>query len=41
YERGAALKGHCEAQLKAAELKVEQIVQSGSGQPVTEPAKFE
>lgn len=41
YERGAALKGHCEAQLKAAELKVEQIVQSGTGQPVTEPAKFE
>ncbi|MEL6259251.1 MAG: exodeoxyribonuclease VII small subunit [Pseudomonadota bacterium] len=38
YERGAALKAHCEAKLKAAELKVEQIVQSGAGGVKTEPA---
>ncbi len=40
YERGAALKGHCEAQLKAAELKVEQIVQGAGGKASTEPAEF-
>ena len=27
YERGAELKKHCEARLKSAELKVEQIVE--------------
>lgn len=41
YERGAALKGHCEAQLKAAELKVEQIVQGAGGKVSTEPAAFD
>ena len=41
YERGAALKAHCERRLKAAELKVEQIVQGGEGQPRTEPADLE
>lgn len=40
YERGAALKAHCEARLKSAELKVEQIVQGASG-PATEPAAFD
>ncbi len=40
YERGAALKTHCEAKLKAAELKVEQIVQGADG-PATEPASFD
>lgn len=40
YERGAALKAHCDARLKAAELKVEQIVQGASGVS-TEPARFE
>ncbi|MEL7042642.1 MAG: exodeoxyribonuclease VII small subunit [Pseudomonadota bacterium] len=40
YERGAALKKHCETRLKAAELKVEQIVQSPDGTPDTEPASF-
>ncbi len=40
YARGAELKAHCEARLKAAELKVEQIVQGASG-PVTETAKFD
>ena len=41
YERGAALKKHCEARLKSAELKVEQIVQGGDGEPKTEPASFD
>ncbi len=40
YERGAALKAHCDARLQAAELKVEQIVQGASGAS-TEPARFE
>jgi exodeoxyribonuclease VII small subunit len=40
YERGAALKAHCESKLKSAELKVEQIVQ-GAGGTATEPANFE
>lgn len=31
YERGAALRKHCEAKLKAAEARVEQIVQDDSG----------
>lgn len=41
YERGAELKKHCEARLKSAELKVEQIVQGSDGTPKTEPASFE
>jgi exodeoxyribonuclease VII small subunit len=40
YERGAALKAHCEAKLKDAQLKVEQIVLGPDG-PRTEPAKLE
>ena len=39
YQRGAALKAHCEAKLKDAQLKVEQIVLGPDG-PKTEPAKF-
>lgn len=34
YERGAALKAHCEAKLKAAEEKVAQITLSETGEPV-------
>ncbi|MEL6284920.1 MAG: exodeoxyribonuclease VII small subunit [Pseudomonadota bacterium] len=41
YERGEALRAHCEAKLKAAELKVEQIVQGKDGAVTTEPASFE
>jgi len=33
YERGAALKAHCEAKLRAAQAKVEQITLDASGQP--------
>jgi exodeoxyribonuclease VII small subunit len=40
YERGAALKSHCEARLEAARLRVEKIVQGMNGQPGIEPAEF-
>jgi exodeoxyribonuclease VII small subunit len=33
YERGAALKAHCETKLKAAEEKVERITLGADGQP--------
>lgn len=33
YERGAALKAHCDARLKAAEEKVEQIRLGENGTP--------
>ncbi|WP_291842106.1 exodeoxyribonuclease VII small subunit [Maricaulis sp.] len=38
YERGAALRAHCDSKLKSAELKVEKIVRGEDGQPATEPA---
>ncbi|MEE2567396.1 exodeoxyribonuclease VII small subunit [Hyphobacterium marinum] len=38
YERGAALKAHCEKKLKDAELKVEKIVLGEDGTARTEPA---
>ncbi|NWG93667.1 MAG: exodeoxyribonuclease VII small subunit [Parvularculaceae bacterium] len=41
YERGAALKAHCEAKLKAAQERIEKIVVSGDGTVKAEPAKFE
>ena len=41
YERGAALKTHCEQKLKSAELKVEQIVEAAGGKISTEPAAFD
>jgi exodeoxyribonuclease VII small subunit len=38
YERGEALKRHCETLLKAAESRIEKIVLSRDGQPAgTEP----
>jgi exodeoxyribonuclease VII small subunit len=41
YERGAALKAHCEAKLKAAQLRVEKIVVGpGGGAERAEPADF-
>jgi exodeoxyribonuclease VII small subunit len=40
YERGAALKAHCEARLEAARLRVEKIVMGAGGQPNAEPAEF-
>jgi len=37
YERGAALRQHCEAKLRDAELKVEKIVARGDAPPAAEP----
>jgi exodeoxyribonuclease VII small subunit len=39
YERGAALKAHCERKLEAARLRVEKIVVGASG-PTAESAEF-
>jgi exodeoxyribonuclease VII small subunit len=33
YERGEALKAHCEAQLKAAVARIEKITLGADGQP--------
>lgn len=41
YERGAKLKAHCEAKLKAAQEKIEKIVVGGDGKAKTEPASFD
>jgi len=42
YERGAALKAHCEQRLKAAQLRVEKIVVGADGAPRgAEPAEFD
>ncbi len=41
YERGAALKAHCEARLDAARLRVEKIVMTAGGGVTAEPAEFE
>lgn len=39
YERGAALKAHCEAKLKTAEEKVATLTLDATGQPTgTKPA---
>lgn len=39
YERGAALRAHCEARLRAAEERVEKITLNADGQPAgTTPA---
>ena len=40
YERGAALKAHCETKLEAARLKVEKIVLGSGGPTGIEPAEF-
>ena len=40
YERGAALKAHCEARLEAARLRVEKIVVGAGGAQGVEPAEF-
>jgi exodeoxyribonuclease VII small subunit len=36
YERGAALRAHCDAKLKDAEMRVEKITQGANG-PKTQP----
>ncbi len=40
YKRGAALKAHCEAKLRAAQLQVEQIILSPAGPTGVEPANY-
>jgi len=40
YERGAALKAHCEKRLEAARLRVEKIVVGPQGAAGVEPAEF-
>jgi len=40
YERGAALKAHCERRLEAARLRVEKIVVGPQGPTGVEPAEF-
>ncbi len=35
YERGVALKKHCEAKLKEAQLKIEKITTDENGRPVS------
>jgi len=40
YERGAALKAHCETRLEAARLRVEKIVVGATGAQGVEPAEF-
>lgn len=40
YERGAALKAHCEKKLHDAQLRVEKIVLSSDGAPASETAEF-
>ena len=37
YERGAALKAHCESRLDAARLRVEKIVMTAGGGVTVEP----
>ena len=41
YERGAALKNHCEAKLREAQAKVEKIVPGAGGKPGREPVKID
>jgi len=41
YERGSALKAHCERRLEAARLRVEKIVVGAGGAPAVEPAEFD
>jgi exodeoxyribonuclease VII small subunit len=41
YERGSALKAHCETRLEAARLRVEKIVVGAGGAPAAQPAEFD
>ena len=41
YERGQALKAHCESKLKSAESRLEKIVQGAGGQIGSEPVKLD
>jgi exodeoxyribonuclease VII small subunit len=41
YERGAALKAHCEAKLKSAQERIDKIVVAADGTVQAETAKFD
>jgi exodeoxyribonuclease VII small subunit len=41
YERGDALKRHCESKLREAQMKVDRIVQGPDGDIETRPAKLD
>lgn len=41
YERGSALKAHCETRLEAARLRVEKIVVGAGGTPTAQAAEFD
>ena len=41
YERGAALRAHCEKKLKEARLRVDQIIVGTDGALTTKPIDFE
>ena len=41
YERGQALKAHCESKLKAAESRLEKIVQGAGGKLAAEHVEIE
>lgn len=41
YERGAALKAHCDAMLKSAQEKIDKIVVAENGTLKTEDAKLD
>jgi len=41
YERGQALKVHCESKLKSAESRLEKIVQDTGGKLGTEPVELD
>lgn len=41
YERGTALKAHCEKKLKAAQARVEKIIVAPDGTPASEPFDVE
>jgi exodeoxyribonuclease VII small subunit len=40
YERGVALKAHCESKLKSAEARLDKIVLGPDGPKGTEPAEL-
>jgi exodeoxyribonuclease VII small subunit len=41
YERGTALRAHCERKLREAQAKIEQISIGPDGQPATAPFRGE
>jgi len=41
YERGAALKQHCERKLREAQAKIEKITLTADGGLSSEPVKFD